>query len=75
MADHIPVSGIAISPGWIAAAALAAWGWFTRLAIGRHFKALDKLADKVDGMGTTVTKIDTRLAKIEGRFEQQDAER
>ena len=76
-ADQIPpspsfVSELIAHGGWLTTAVLAVIGWFTRMAMGRHFKALDKFTETVEEMGKTMNKIDTRLSKIEGRFEQQD---
>jgi hypothetical protein len=62
----------AMSAGWLVAGLLAVWGWLTRVAVGRHLKGLDDLSKKVDGVVNKVGSIDTRLARIEGRFEQQD---
>lgn len=59
---------ILASGGWIATALIAAWSWITRFALARHFKQLDELS-------TAIGNIDKRIARLEGRFEQQDSER
>lgn len=57
-----------LNGGWLATAILAAWGWVTRVALGRHFRQMDELTK-------SLANIDKRMARLEGRFEQQDAER
>lgn len=62
--------------GWILAAAMAVGGWVFRLAVGRYFKAADEQAaaqtEAMQKLAEAVGDIGERLARIEGRFEQQD---
>lgn len=61
-------NALVANSGRIATAILAAWVWIIKLSLSRHFSQLDKLRESVDS-------IDKRLARIEGRIEQQDHER
>ncbi len=76
-AEQLPSAApdILANSGWLATGVLAVIGWISRVAMGRHFKSLDKLAEKVEEMGTSIAKVDTRLARIEGRFEEKDHDR
>ena len=80
-ADQIPTGGaeVLLHGGWVTTAAIGALAWLARVTIGRNLKSLDdkldKQAEDTGRLTEMVTKMDSRLARLEGRFEQQDHSR
>ena len=46
--------------GWLVGGLMSLWALTLRVLIGRHFKVIDKVMDKLDA-------IDRRLSRLEGR--------
>ena len=70
MSDVLQDSALEIlaNSGWLATFVLGVLGWLGRTALGRYATQLDEVIK-------IVAQMDKRLARIEGRFEQQDSER
>jgi len=66
--DFKPLVEAVQGGGWFFAGLTAVWAVVLRWIIGRHIKEFDLLDAKLDS-------IDTRLAIIEGRFEERDTGR
>ncbi len=77
-AEQLPTGGaeVLLHGGWVTTAAIGALAWLARVTIGRNLKSLDdkldKQAEDTGRLTEMVTKMDSRLARLEGRFEQQD---
>ena len=51
--------------GWLVAFVTAIWSYVLKVAIGEHIEERKKI-------NSTLSSIDVRLSRIEGRFEERD---
>lgn len=66
------IDGIKASPPWWAVIGLSIGGFFARMLLGRHLKSLDTVVTLAKETRTLVEIIDTRVSKLEGRFQERD---
>lgn len=77
-AEQITTSApeVLLHGGWVTSALLGALAWIARITIGRNLKVfddkLDELREESRKRGEMLADVHARLARIEGRFEQQD---
>lgn len=84
-AEQIPTGGaeVLLHGGWITTAVIGSLAWLARVTIGRNLKAVDdkldklderleKMAEMADRRSEVIANVDARLARLEGRFDQQD---